>query len=134
MGMIDRKLGNGATSRHFSVKFLALRAMFAPLYYYWTVSSINQNVNFNFVMAAWQPICKAHWYYFLALRYRYRSGDSISHTQCLSFVVVVCPLHIFANSSFIFHPILLKFYRHVQNDLAHKRKFSKTCFWVKKNS
>ena len=73
---------------------------------------------------------------FLALRYRYRSGDSISHTQCLSFVgdgvVVVCPLHIFANSSFIFHPSLLKFYRHVQNYLAHKRKFSKTCFWVKK--
>ena len=81
---------------------------------------------------------------FLALRYRYRSGDSISHTQCLSCVCrvscvvsrfsFVCPLYIFANSSFIFHPSLLKFYRHVQNDLAHKRKFSKTCFLVKNNS
>ena len=37
---------------------------------------------------------------------------------------------VFANYSFIFHLILLKFYRHVQNNLAQKLKFSKTGFGV----
>ena len=40
----------------------------------------------------------------------------------------------FANYSFIFHPSLLKFYRHVQNDLAQKCKFSKMGFGVQKLS
>ena len=41
---------------------------------------------------------------------------------------------VFANYSLIFHPIMLKFYRHVQSDLAQKRKFSKTGFGVNKFS
>ena len=55
----------------------------------------------------------------------------ISFFKCLSSFVVRMSICIFANCSFIFHPIMLTFCRHVQNDLAQKRKLSKTGFGVK---